>query len=178
MPPFVVALLPIVHDLLPIVLPLVLGWLGTVHFKNAKVDAALQSAKDAAGNVAKAVAQPYVDELLKDSADGVITPEEQAAADRHAVSHMIELIPGTYAAILRSIFPGETLATYLLGLLKGATHDLTLARLQAPSDPPAPFNVVAMQPGFSSGPKSAGAAGGVAAVAAPVKIDPVSGRAE
>lgn len=170
MPPFVVALLPLLHDLLPVLIPLVLGWLGTVHFKNAKVDAAIASAKDAAANVAKAVAQPYVDELLQDSADGVITPEEQAAADRHAVTHMLELIPGTFAAVLRGLFPGDALATFLLGLLKGATHDLSLARLQAPGDAPAPFNVIAATVGAPSG-------SGLSPAKPPQPaIDPVSGR--
>lgn len=163
--PTLVALLPLLHDLLPLVVPVLLGWLGHVHLSNQKAEAALSAAKNAAETVAKAIAQPYVDELAKDAADGVITPEEQAIAERHAVDHALDLIPGPYLAILRVLFPGDALAGYVMGLIRGATHDLSLARLQTPADP---FTVLKV-PVKATAPAPAAEA---------PKIDPVSGRPE
>lgn len=128
---WLVTLLPYVPHLLALALPILFGWLGNQHFKNANIEKAKQFALDAASNVAKAVAQPYVDELAKDAADGVITPEEQSAADSHAVTNMIKLIPPVYLTVLQVLFPGTTLGDYLMGVLKGVAHDITIARQAA-----------------------------------------------
>lgn len=131
MPPIVVALIPIAAKLLPILLPLVFGWLGTLHFKNTKAQAALDVARAAAQDAAKIVAQPYVDELAKDAGDGVITPEEQAAADANACKNALSMIPPAYLAVLETLFPGDTLNAFISNLIKSAAHDLALARAQA-----------------------------------------------
>lgn len=131
MPPFLVALLPFVPQIVTLALPIVLGWLGTLHFKNASIEKAKAWALNAADTVAKQVAIPYLAELATDAGDGIITPEEQAKADANAVAAMLALIPAADAALLRTLFPGPALSGFLMGLLHAATHDATLARQAA-----------------------------------------------
>lgn len=125
-----VALLPVLKVVLPIVLPPVMAWAGyrldawiATKTKNEKLVVALSQFRSTLADAVLAVQQTYVDDLLEASADGTLSASEKAQALTKARDLVLATLPPEIKKLLQQYY-GDTFGVVLETMIEAGVSRL------------------------------------------------------